>query len=313
MRSLPFIAAVFLLPGSLAQEKPLERQFRTSDVRRYRIELSVTTEIEGQRVEQIGAKAYATPFSFASSEKLTWSVTRRVGGVSADGSAEIEETLDGFSPIELPAPDAKEKTDAALKLALAEWSRGGARTLRYRETRLGKIGGIAPYPYPAPVFDQSPAVLTLWLRHALRPVTALPNHLERLERWNEPRAVELPPWTNVTGNETGAWLPGPNAQIGIVRFDVLHVVQYLSGAVPAAEANAPAGAARFHAESLSTLVGAGNADPYGGLGALMQATRSATREVTRTLDAVPGLPGRPRFRATISIQVQITAEDWRPK
>jgi hypothetical protein len=280
-------------------------------VRRYRVELRVTSETEGQRVEQIGVRAYATPFSFTSTERVTWRVTRRVAGLLADGSAGMEETLEEFSAIELPPPGAEEKTDAALKLALAEWTRAGARTLRYRESPRGKITGLPPEA--GPTLDQAPAVLTLWLRRALRPSAALPDHLERRERWSEPRAAELPPWTGVTGHETGAWLPGPLPQLSIVRFDNLHVVQHISGRAPGSDSAAPPGDASFHAESLATVAAAGSVESYGGMGALMQATRSATREVTRTLDAVPGLPQRPRFRAVLSVQVQITREDWPPK
>jgi len=308
---LPLSLAAGLAGGPLAPAGTLEPQFRPGDVRRYRVELRVTSETEGQRVEQIGAKAYATPFSFSSSEKLTWQVTRRVAAVLADGSAEIEELLEGFSPIEPAPPDAKEKTGAALKLALAEWTRPGRLALRYRESALGQVSGLPADA--APVFDQAPAVLSLWLRRALRPAASRPDHLQRRERWSESRSVELPPWAGVTGRETGAWLPGPLPQLGLVRFDNLHVVQQISGIVPGAGPSVPSGDARFHAESLATLAAAGGVESYGGAGAMMQATRSATREMTRVLDAVPGLPERPRFRAALTAHVQISREDWPPK
>ena len=60
-----------------------------------------------------------------------------------------------------------------------------------------------------------------------------------------------------------------------------------------------AGAAQalFHAESLTTLALLD--------GRVFSAERSAAREISRTLDAVPGLPDPPRFRARLSVQVQI--------
>ena len=60
---------------------------------------------------------------------------------------------------------------------------------------------------------------------------------------------------------------------------------------------AGAAQARFYAESLTTLALMD--------GRVLAAERSAVREISRTLDAVPGLPEPQRFRARLSVQVQI--------
>lgn len=300
---------------ALLQVKPLERQFRAGDVEQFRVELVTRSESQGQRAEKIGVKAYATPFSAFCEERLSWRSTRRVLSVDARGVAEVEETLAEFSPLaELPPnadADEKGKADAALRLALIEWSRSGKRILRYKESPRGDITGLASDA--GPVLDDAPAVVTAWLRRASRPRAVLRGALGgEGARWSEPRSVELPPWRDAHGAETGEWLAGPYAQLSSVRFDNLHVMQQITAATPATAGIAAPGAARFHAESVSTVVGAGT-PLHGGYGSLMQATRSAVREVSRTLEPVPGLSEPPRFRSTLSVEVRITHSEFPPK
>ena len=320
-----------LLCAAAQLQRPLERTFEQGDTQRYRVELIARSEVQGQRAEKIGARAYAAPFHVFSQEKLSWSVSRRVVSVASDGSAEIEETLDQFSPLaELPeaagmakpeerasapqTPDAateKAKTDAALRLALLEWTRPGKRILRYRETPRGDLIGLSAEGGPA--LDDAPAVITLWLRRAVRPRAVLRSAPGAADgRWREPRIVEMPPWKNAGGTETGEWQAGPLPQLSAVRFDNLHVMQQITAKVPALEGVLREGEARFHAESLSTVVGAG-ALLYGGYGALAQATRSASREVNRTLDPVPGLAEPPRFRSVLSVEIRITHAEFPPR
>lgn len=309
------LAACGCAPLPAQQDRALTRQFRAGTVEVFQVELTARSEVQGHRAEKIGARAYAAPLRTFSEEKITWRATRRILSVAADGSAEIEETLEQFSPLEEPPPsaqaDEKEKADALLRRALLEWSGAGKLTLRYRESARGEIKGLAAES--GPVFDDAPAVLTLWLRRALRPSAALRGTLGGAEsRWSEPRSAALAPWIDARGAETGEWSPGPFPQLSIVRFDNLHIVQQITAAVPAMAGGSAEGQARFHAESISTVVGAG-ALLYGDSGSLVQATRSGAREISRTLEAVPGLPDRPRFRSLVSVDVRLTRSDFPPR
>ncbi len=315
-RFLAIIAAIFAgcLSVAAQQGKPLVRTFTPGEVEEFRVEVVARSEVEGQRAEKIGARAYATPFRMFSQEALAWRATRRVLSVDANGTAEIEETLDLFSRLEaLPqdADDLKGKTDAALRLALLEWSRGGKITLRYRQNSRGEIAGLSAEA--APLLDSEPAVLSVWLRHAARPRAVLRGALgDSDSRWNEPRAVQLPPWKDARGAESGEWLAGPFPQLSSVRFDTLHVNQQLQAKVPAIAGVLGEGEAKFHSESVSTVVGAGSVT-HGAYGSLVQASRSASREVSRALPPVEGLPEPPRFRSRLTVEIRITRADWPPQ
>jgi len=295
--------------------RPLQRSFTPGDAEQFRVELIVRSEVAGQRAEKIGARAYATPFSISSEETLKWHSTRRVLSVSKEGVAEIEETLDDFSKLEEPPANAKAdekgKTDAALRLALLEWSRAGKLILHYRENPRGEINGLAAEG--GPLLDETPAAITLWLRHATRPRAVLRSARGAADAvWNETRAVQLPPWKNAGGIETGEWLAGPYPALSGVRYDNLHVTQQINATVPAVDGVVGEGQARFFADSVSSVVGAGLAI-YGGQGSLVSATRSAAREITRTLPPIEGLPEPPQFRSKLSVEIRITRADWPPK
>ncbi len=315
-KPVSFIAALFAaaLAAASQQASPLERVFKPGESEEFRVELLARSEVEGQRAEKIGARAYATPFSFSSQENLSWRAVLRVISVDAKGVAEIEEILDNFSPLETPpgnADDEKAKTDAALRLALQEWSRPGKITLRYRQTSRGEITGLNSEA--GPVLDAQPAVLSAWLRSAARPRAVLRGALGGPDtRWSEPRSVQLSPWTNARGTEAGEWLTGPYPQLSLVRFDNLQVTQQIQAAVPAISGVMGEGEARFHSESISTVVGAGSL-AFGQYGSLTQASRSATREVSRKLPPIEGLPEPPSFRSKISVEIRITRSDWPPK
>jgi len=302
-----------LFPAPRAQEKPIERTFTAGVTLRYRVRLAVRSELEGQRPTNIGVSTYAEPFAHAAEAGLSWRATRLIVSVAPDGSAEIEETLDEFKRGENVTPKTPEgeALQAALNDALATWTKLPTLTLRYRETSAGQITGLTQEG--APVFDQEPPLLTLWLLRAMRPTVALPTRpFHAGERWQEPRAAQVPPWQDVRGTETGEWLEAPGPQAGTAGAR-LHVIQQISGLMPVlpfggeASADKPAMPAegRFHAESLATIAYTGLADAYGGVGNLMDATRSASREIVRALPAAPGLPEPPRFRARVSAQIQI--------
>ena len=293
--------AIGLLAASLLlQGKPLERKFRQGETEKFNVELVVRTEVTGTQAQKIGARAYSSPLTLVADASAIWTTTRRVVSVAEDGSALIEESVSEFAgmygDLHGEATTEEEKLRRAVRLALAQWC-NQPRVLRYR------------------ALPQRP--------HAIG------------EKWSESRSAEIAPWTNVRGSEEGEWLAGPLPQLSIVRFDNLLVTQQISATVPVttmdgtqprargSEANAAVtqpkddnpmkeGQGRFHAESLSTVVGAG-AEVYGPYGALVQAVRSASREVSRTLERVEGLPEAPKFRSVISVEVRITREGFPPK
>lgn len=288
-----------LAPFAFAQQKPLERSFSAGDSAGYRIKLTVRSEVAGQQTELIGAKAYVRPFSRAAENGLGWRATRHVLSVDAYGTAEIEETLDGFEDFAEGAPSADEETEKlakALREALAGW--GAKHTLRYRETRAGQLLDLKAEGVP-PLGEAPPALLTLWLLRALRPTAALPSSPLRFgESSHEPRSVQLPNWAEVRAAESGEWLDAREASEPAAR---LHIVQILSGTVVTGAEKPPEGTAEghFHGESLNTI-SLGDAR-------LLAATRSATREIAWTLAAVEGLPERPRFVGRLSVQIEMEA------
>ncbi|MBI1750257.1 MAG: hypothetical protein HYR59_06280 [Acidobacteria bacterium] len=293
------IFLLFLLGGGIAnaQERQLERSFSVGAPHRYRVRLTLRSELEAQRPVPIGAKTYVEPFSRSAEVTLSWRATSRVAAVADDGAAVVEEVLDEFEAAQSrvePADDDAKKMSAALAGAVEAWR--VPRTLRYRETPAGQLLGLPPDGVPA-LGENAPPLLTLWLLRALRPAVTLPGKpIVFGERWQDPRAVKLENWSNVRGVESGEWLEVPGGAEPAVR---LHVVQQISGNVAAGSDMPEAGAAqaRFHAESLTTLALLD--------GRVLSAERSAVREISRTFEAVPGLPGPQRFRARLSVQVQI--------
>ena len=296
-----------MAPSARAQEKPLLREFPVDTLSAYRILLTVRMEVEGQQPVQIGAKTYVKPFSRSAQGQLCWQATRRVVSVAADGSAEIEETLDGFGGARAGAKAAggddeeAERLRRAVSETLGRW--GEKRTLRYRETPAGQLSGLTPEGVPA-LDEVPPRLVSAWLLRALRPTIALPKTpLRAGASWQEPRAAQLPNWADALGSEAGEWLPALEASEPAMR---LHVVQQLAATVVAGAEKPPEGTAqaRFHGESLNTLSLAG--------GHLLSATRSAAREITWTLAPVEGLPERPQFRGRLSVEVEIEASDEKP-
>jgi hypothetical protein len=284
-----------------AQSQPFTHTFTAGDVRHYRVELLVRSELEGQRAARIGVKDYAEPFARFAEARVSWVATRRIVSVGDDGSAEIEESLERFSAVASRAAtenDAEWKQIAAtLNRTLEAWA--VPRVLRYRESREGQLA-IAPSSGGAPALGEStPRVLTPWLLRALRPTVALPAQPIRFaERWQEPRAVNLPPWTDAQGVETGEWSDAPGFVEPAVR---LHITQQISAKAPASETLPQASqlepAARFHGESLATIVLFD--------GRLLAAERSATREMMWTIPRGDGPEQPAAFKARLSVQVRI--------
>jgi len=298
MKPFSFILACVLFCAVLpAQQRQLERSFSVGAAHVYRVRLTLRSELEGHRPVSTGAQAYVEPFSRSAEVTFFWRATSRVTAIADDGVALLEEVLDEFDAAQFrvaPADDDAKKMSAALADAVKNWS--VPRTLRYRETPAGQLIALPPEGVPA-LGENAPPLLTLWLLRALRPAVTLPGKsIVFGERWQEPRAAKLDNWSNVRGIESGEWLDASGSVEPAVR---LHIVQQISGQVAAGADMPEAGAAQalFHAESLTTLALLD--------GRVFSAERSAVREISRTLDAVPGLPDPPRFRARLSVQVQI--------
>jgi hypothetical protein len=303
MRLRSSFSSVLLTAGALlaaiaaAQEDaPLRRAFSAGAEQRYVVFLHLTAELKGQRPEQIGARQYVQPFANSAAYEVSWRATRRVLAPAANELVEIEEMLDefaGVSGVTLSGAEGQEMIDA-LRQALELWSR--PQTLRYRETSAGQLLGLRSEAAPA-LGENSPPVVTLWLLRALRPTAALPPHPVRFGRkWQEPRAVEFKEWSGITGIESGEWLEAPSSPGPAVR---LHITQQIIGRIAAGADWKEAGeaSARFYAESLHTLA----LDDT----RLLSAERSASREISWELKNVPGLAEPQRFRARVSVQVQI--------
>lgn len=291
----------------IAQTKPLERHFRAGTVATFRVELRIRSEVEGQKPVTIGAKTYIQSISQWVEQKLIWQSERRVASLADGGAAEIEEKLDGFSSAETSSNDdpATRKLLDALVAAVKPWET--PRILRYREMPDGKIAGLDGEAAP-PVDEASPRVLTAWLLRALRPTVALPVQPVAYNKpWQGPRAVQFVEWPGTTGSESGEWLSGAAAIRAqgepIVQ---LHSTVEISGTVGAGAEKPSEGSAQahFHAESLSAL----SLEDL----RLMQATRSAVREVVVTLAPVEGLPAPPQFRGRLLAEIRIQNCDESP-
>ncbi len=295
---LYFVLFVLLVSSTAsAQERQLERSFSVGAPHVYRVRLTLRSELEGQRAVSTGASAYAEHFSRSAEVTLSWRATSRVTAVAEDGAAQIEEALAEFDVGQFRADPATDDEAKKLSAALADvaqrWS--VPRTLHYRETPAGQLSTLPPEGVPA-LGEEAPPLLTLWLLRALRPAVTLPGKpIVFGERWEQPRSAKLDNWMNVRGIESGEWLDAGGAEPAVR----LHVVQQISGSVAsgADRPEASAAQASFHAESLTTLALLD--------GRVLAADRSAVREIVRTLDAVPGLTEPPRFRARLSVQVQI--------
>jgi hypothetical protein len=300
-----FLSALFpallLIPArAQAQEAPLTRSFTVGAGATYRVRLNIRSEIAGERTEKIGEVTYAVPLTRSAECRITWRATQRILETTADGGALVEESLDGFEVAEAGATIDrnsqgevdKETADLAraLREMLAGW--GVPRTLRYQQNSSGQLKDLSGGGGPR-LGEQGAPLLTLWLLRALRPAAALPARPLRIgDHWQEPRAVALKEWKDVNAVESGDWLDSPRKPDAAVR---LHQEQQISGRA-AADGEGTL-ELRFHAEALHTI---SLQD-----GGLLAATRSGVHELTRVLGPVAGLPEPPRFRATLSAQVEI--------
>jgi hypothetical protein len=290
------LALVVAATTHASQSAALRRTFSAGAPSRYRVHLETSVELQGKRPLQIGSKYYVEAVEQRVHYRVSWRASRRVVQLMSDGSAEIEESLDEFSGIAGEAGESEEERQlaAALYDALVKWAQ--LRTLLYRESSAGQLTGLRGDAAPL-LGENAPPVLTLWLLRALRPTVPLPEHPVRFGvRWQEPRSAQLENWRDVRGVENGEWLPAAPGPDPAAR---LHIVQQIFGEV-AGGADVPDKAkaqASFHAESLTVV---SLAD-----GRALSAERSASREIQRVLESVPGLSEPQRFRARLAVQVRI--------
>ena len=284
------------------QSEALRRSFSTGEVRQYRIALIVRSELEGDATNKIGAKTYVSPFSRGAEETITWRAVRRIVAIGSDGAAEVEEALDNFQAGEVKrfgmVGEDTDKLARALDATLARWTEAGMRTLRYYEARNGEVRSVAPESGPS-LGETAPLILTLWVLRALRPAAALPVHpIVFGDRWQEPRVVKLSPWADARAQESGEWVAVPETA-AVEPSARLLTVQQISGMVTSGSEKPPEGTAqaRFHGESLATL---SLSD-----GHVLEATRSAMREISWTLAPIAGLAKPPEFRARLAVQIDI--------
>lgn len=289
--------------NSAQRDDKFQRTFAAGDVRQYRIELNVRSELQGEQTEKIGAKTYVRPFSRGAEETIAWRATRSIRALGSDGSAEVEETLDNFEREDKktvsPGGEETEKLAQALEATLAHWIEPGTCTLRYRETRDGELHGLGPEGVPR-LDEATPPVLTLWMLRALRPAAALPARpIVFGDRWQEPRAAKLNPWTDAHADESGQWLEAPATAEAAEPAARLLTAQQILATVASGGEKPPEGTAqaRFHGESLVTL---SLSDAR-----VLEAARAATREISWTLAPVAGLDKPPEFLARLAAQIKI--------
>lgn len=287
--------------------KPTEHTFKVGSGQAFRVDLSVRSEVEGQKTETVGAKTYVQPVSEWVEQKLEWQAQRRVVSVAADGMGEIEEALSNFSDSQTSSDDSPEsrKLLDALAAAVKPWEL--PRSLRYRETSEGNISGLGVEAAPQ-IDEGAPRILTAWLVRALRPTAVIPAHpISVGEPWQEPRAVHFAEWKDTSGSESGEWLSDTAELRSRGEPSIqLHATQEISGTIIGGSEKPAEGTAtaNFHGESLSRLA---LEDMR-----LLDATRSAVREVVWTLAPVAGLPTPPQFRGRLLVEIRIQACDETP-
>jgi hypothetical protein len=290
--------------GTFAQQRPLTRHFLASSEERYQVMLSLKAESHSVATETVAAQTYVTPVVRAAEVSLHWRAERKILSVQEDGSAAIEETL---LPASQQCEDAlpSETTDAALQSSLKafciSWLKAGS--IQYTENKSGGLRDVsasASQNALPPLAETAPALLSLWLKRAVRPnaiFPQLPFEIGGTSQQSFQPASNL--LKNARGSETTEWLDAQRE----TPAAMLHVVQQLvwSAAPPAVRAESRESQTQkdesFFADSLSTV---SLQD-----GSLLHANRSASRTTIRHVDPVPGLPQPPEFSSKITLTITI--------
>ena len=278
-----------------AQDKSLVETFHTGAMETYEAHITIRAEIHGVSTETVGDKTYVKPASHFAQVAFAWISSRRILEVSSDGSAtleEIERPAAAGCAIESGPDDDSRKLREPLE-GLCSRLRS-AQAIRYAEEANGTIRNL-PADTALTFGEDGPPLLALWLRRNLRPGAILPALPFQIgARSQRPIHVH-----DMSGSETTEWSESaPNGPLA-----TLHVVQQLSWPEPrtktslSSTAGAPSGETTFFADS-STSVSLLD-------GTTVNSTRTASRETTRVLDSIAGLPRAPEFSSKLTIVITL--------
>ena len=281
--------------SALAQDKPMSRVFTAGATESYEIQLTLRADVREASTETVGEKTYVKPAVHSAELALAWTARRRILELLPDGSAHIEESDVPVSS-GCAVPPAADPNTRKLQESLEELCTHllGARTFRYAEEPSGLIRDL-PAEAGAAFGENAHPLLALWLRRNLRPSVIFPALPVRAGA-NTRRPIHA---RDMTGSETTEWMDST----GNASAAALHIVQQLSWPEPPAKSGfsnaggTPPGQTTFFADS-TTSVSLLN-------GAVLNATRTASRETTRVLDPVPGLPRRPEFSSKLTVVVTV--------
>jgi hypothetical protein len=290
---------------------PLERTFLAHEEREYSIQLRVRIELPYRAVDAPDTKLPCHGAARVAEVTVSWQAAERIVSVDTDGTAEVKETLSHFR-IELTPDTDRGAADLrgtslqrALRSKLEAWAASAERALRYRETREGKLSGFDASSAPdlEEVFEEDLKEDALpgeteWLVAALRPAVALPHApMNAGDQWRQPLEITWKGWSNTRAYESGEWLKPSGATSGNA-ISLLTSKQIIAkvAATPGKAADGTA-VATFHAESLATL----------SLwdGHTISATRSAARDVARSLAPVAASEHPAVVHQRLAVQVEI--------
>lgn len=291
----PLSACLYVLAllssSALAQEKPLTRRFEAGAKESYQANLRLQIEVHGVRPETAAGKTVLKPYILSAEMEASWIAARTANTVDAGGAATLDESLSSIA-VTCPHHDAQ-LPDKALEDSLHDictqlknW-----HALHYIERDDGLIRDLPEQNLS--LGEDSPALLTAWLRRNLRPSVIFPKESFHLGLVSQ-RPVHA---NNMNGSETIEWLEGSNDPPAAA----LHVVQDLSWNEPGAGggfSNAdgtPPGATTFYADSKTTV---SLLD-----GSVLSAVRTASRESKRTPGPVEGLPKSPEFASKLTVAI----------
>jgi hypothetical protein len=292
-------------PICVAQQRALQRRFAAPSQERFEVTIRVKAESHSVTTETVARQTYVTPMLHEAEASLRWHASRNVTSVRPDGSAEIEEIVAPATQECVWNSRPEGKRDEALEKSLndlcAFWSR--EVSLRYFETAKGLLQDASRSTNDLPPLGESaPALLTLWLRRAVRPNVIFPAlDFEVGAKSQKAMRPSTERFSNANGSETTEWL---DAQ-GETPAATLHVVQQLTWKESPERAEPGGGRETsktpknetFFADSLTTL---SLLD-----GSVLRATRTASRSITNKVDAVPGLPQPPDFSSKLTVSITI--------
>jgi hypothetical protein len=289
---------------------PLQRNFRAHEEREYGIQLKVHIELPDGALEIPEAKLPSDGAVRGVEVNASWQAAERISSVDTDGTAEVEETLSHFriDPAPDTGPAAVDLEGAGLRRSLRAnleaWATPAGRVIHYRETPSGKLARLDASSAPnleeareEALEDASPAV-TEWLAEALRPAVVLPQAPMKVgDQWRQPLEIAWKGWSDIRAFESGEWLKPTGANSG--NAVSLLTSKQITARVTGTREKLTDGNARvtFHAESLATF----------SLwdGHTISATRSAVRDIARSLAPVAGSEHPAVVHRRLAVQVEL--------